>query len=214
MLFLSLVSLFSVVILAMMIPGPDFVIVLRSSLRYGRGSGFIVALGIASGNLTQIVLTVSLLNYLQEHFLFILDWISLFGGCYLLYIAYKCYRASQKSLNLNSYGEDEIKISRRYLYLSGLLCNLTNPKAIIFFLSILPIFILKCSSLFCHLAIILTVFLAAVFWFGLVSFVMGSKRVRKLFISYIDKLELIFTAVLLVFGIYLIYSGVLEIFKV
>ncbi|MFZ9035394.1 MAG: LysE family translocator [Francisellaceae bacterium] len=205
MLILSLLTLFVIQMLGVMLPGPDFFMVLRSSLKYGHKSGVIVALGIASGVLSYVLLTVLFLDYLNTTFMIIVHWIGFFGGCYLLYMAYKCATASAQPLDLEQ-TNNEIRLSKKHLYTTGLFCNLSNPKVIIFFLSFLPIFVMKSSKLWYLCAIVVIMFLSTFLWFTLVAFLMGSRRVRAIFMKYMAALERIFAVILVCFAAALFYA--------
>ncbi len=208
MLIAALLSLLLLQLLGLMLPGPDFFMVLRSSIRYGRNSAVLVALGIATGVLFYATLVVLLLDYLSDNFLIIVHWIALFGGCYLLYIAYNCFKASRGKHSLDTNASDVVKISKHHLWLTGLLCNLSNPKVIIFFVSLLPLFVLKSSALWYHLSILVVMFLSTLIWFSFVAYVMGSQRVRNVFVKHMAKLEIIFSFILTIFALLLIYSFV------
>lgn len=111
MLLLSLLSLFIFQILGVMLPGPDFFMVLRSSLKYGRNPALVVALGIACGVFIYASVVVLFLDYMSESFLSIVQWIGLFGGCYLLYIAYHCFKASGSPTSLDDKG-NSVQVSK------------------------------------------------------------------------------------------------------
>ena len=208
MLIAALLSLLLLQLLGLMLPGPDFFMVLRSSIRYGRNSAVLVALGIATGVLFYATLVVLLLDYLSDNFLIIVYWIALFGGCYLLYIAYNCFKASRGKHSLDANASEVVKISKHHLWLTGFLCNLSNPKVIIFFVSLLPLFVLKSSALWYHLSILVVMFLSTLIWFSFVAYVMGSQRVRNVFVKHMAKLEIVFSFILTIFALLLIYSFV------
>lgn len=206
MLLLSLLSLLAIQLLGVMLPGPDFFMVLRSSLKYGRKKASIVALGIATGVFIYAGIVVILLDYLSDTFLNLVHWISLFGGLYLLHIAYRCYQSSKGKHTLDEPSETTINIQRKNLYFNGLFCNLSNPKVIVFFLSILPIFILKSGSIFYHLAIIGIMGISTLIWFSFVAYVMGSNKVRNTFVRYMNILEILFSFILIMFACFLFYE--------
>ncbi|WP_395946086.1 LysE family translocator [Caedibacter taeniospiralis] len=208
MLIAALLSLLLLQMLGLMLPGPDFFMVLRASIRYGRNPAALVALGIASGVLVYATLVVLLLDYLSDNFLVVVHWIALFGGCYLLYIAYHCFRASKGKHSLEEAQGGEVKLSKRHLWSLGLFCNLSNPKVIVFFVSLLPLFVLKSSALWYHLTILAVMFLSTLIWFSFVAYVMGSGRVRAVFVKHMAKLEIVFAVILTVFALFLIYSFV------
>ncbi|MDA0911723.1 MAG: LysE family translocator [Proteobacteria bacterium] len=208
MLIAALLSLLLLQTFALVLPGPDFFTVLRASIRYGRNSGVLVALGISSGALTYVTLVVLLLDYLKDNFLMLVHWIGLFGGCYLLYIAYNCFKSSKGNHSLESNNSEVVKLSKGHLWLSGYLCNLSNPKAIVFFVSLLPLFVLKSSALWYHLSILIVMFFSTWIWFSFVAYVMGSQRVRNVFARQMAKLEIVFSVILTIFALLLIYSFV------
>jgi len=205
-----LISLFLLQLLGAMIPGPDFLFVLRTSLHYGHSKGFLVALGIALGAGVYSASVVLLLDFLRDNLLSIMRIITLCGALYLIYMAYGIFKSAYNSKK-NSYVEqDNIiqtkKTSSKSFFISGVLCNLSNPKAIIWFLSLLPIFILKSNLWLYHLAIVIIIFLTTLLWFSLMAFIMANPIVQKWFGQYLVKLECVFAVILLTFSSWLLYS--------
>lgn len=206
MLLAQLVTLFIIQLFAVMLPGPDFFMVLRTSLRAGRGLALIVAFGVSSGIFIYSSAVVIFLDYLSDSFLVITRYIGMLGGFYLLYMAYCCFKSKSEEFegkNLNI-----VRGKRIYLkyYLTGLICNLSNPKVIIVFLSVLPLFITKSTSISYHLAIIFILTFSTVIWFSIVASVMGYYKIRCLFIRHISKLENIFGLILIIFSGFLFYE--------
>ncbi|WP_162902298.1 LysE family translocator [Facilibium subflavum] len=189
-----------------MLPGPDFFMVLRFSLKLGRNAALVVSSGIASGVLIYSSLVVLFLGYLSDNFLSAIRWIGLFGGIYLLYIAYHCFKAAPSANTAIHNQTPKVEISRKHLYLTGLGCNLSNPKVIIFFASFLPLFVMKSSALWYHVSIIAIMFLSTLLWFSFVACVMGYHRIRSLFINHMNKLEKGFGVLLVLFACLLFYE--------
>tara|TARA_R110002126_G_scaffold291732_1_gene456197 strand:+ start:55620 stop:55961 length:342 start_codon:yes stop_codon:yes gene_type:complete len=81
-----LISVFAVFIPALMLPGPDFIAVVRTSMAYGTVAGLLTTLGVSMGlafyaTLSLLGLSAALIEY---HWL---AWmIRLCGGCYLVYL--------------------------------------------------------------------------------------------------------------------------------
>ena len=203
-----LLSLFFIQLLAVILPGPDFFLVVRSSMLYGRVSAYFVSLGISTGVLLYCFIVVFFLEYVQDNFTVFTNWISFFGGWYLFYVAYGCLRnyKIKKLVRENNHYVDGI--SYKKFYISGLLCNLLNPKCIIFLLSILPFFMAKLTGNFYNFVVIVIMFTTALSWFLLISFIMGRKAVREFYGRYIIILEIIFSFVITLFAISLIISSV------
>lgn len=112
-------------------PGPDILLVLRETLKGGFFAGFKTLCGIATG----WVIYISILYFGFAHLVsgdlaqFAL---SLAGGIYLLYLAFLLFRTKMNNIDFSPQdGADSAN-----LYLKGLIINLSNPKAILFFTAI------------------------------------------------------------------------------
>lgn len=123
------------VILAL-VPGPDNIFVLTQSALQGRIAGLIVTLGLCTGlivHTTAVALGVAVIFQASATAFTALK---LAGGAYLLYLAWQAFRAAGKNFPTNrSEG-----LSKKNLYLRGIIMNVTNPKVSIFFLAFLPQF--------------------------------------------------------------------------
>lgn len=114
-------------------PGPDMLLILKTTLRYGAWQGFRVLFGIASGWCVFLGLIYAGLSHWLSHPYAQLA-LSLIGGVYLLSMAY----------GMLSHGASELRLDSeqaRSGYLQGLIINLSNPKAILFFVFLVTPFI-------------------------------------------------------------------------
>ncbi len=119
------------------VPGPDNIFVMTQSALYGRMSGVIVTLGLASGlivHTTAAALGVAVIFQTSQTAFAILKYA---GAAYLVYLAYQAFTAFGSKLN----AEDAPRIPTRKLYLRGLIMNIANPKVTIFILAFLPQFV-------------------------------------------------------------------------
>lgn len=145
-------------------PGPDNLFVLAQSATYGARLGFCIILGLCTGIALQIcllVLGVSALIAASPTAFFVIQCL---GAAYLLYLAYKSFgvkagvvqmngdsRLSSRTcsgtgMTNNAESKDPVKSSdaidgvpsARKLYLRGVIMNMTNPKVILFILSLIP----------------------------------------------------------------------------
>lgn len=119
------------------VPGPDNIFVMTQSALYGRMSGLIVTLGLASGlivHTTAAALGVAVIFQTSQTAFAILKYA---GAAYLVYLAWQAFTASGSKLT----AEDAPRIPTRKLYLRGLIMNIANPKVTIFILAFLPQFV-------------------------------------------------------------------------
>lgn len=119
-----------------LVPGPDNIFVLTQSALQGRVAGIAVTLGLCTGLLvhtTAVALGIAVVFQTSETAFTALKSL---GAGYLLYLAWQAYRASAKPIRRNQTDG----LSRKSLYLRGIIMNVTNPKVSIFFLAFLPQF--------------------------------------------------------------------------
>ncbi len=117
-------------------PGPDNIFVLTQSIVNGRKAGFIIILGLCTGlivHTTIVALGVAVIFQTSALAFGILKYC---GAAYLLYLAWKAFRASAAPIELN----ERVRLTFPQLYRRGIIMNITNPKVSIFFMAFLPQF--------------------------------------------------------------------------
>lgn len=119
-------------------PGPGVMLSLNNALRLGwRGSLPGIA-GVAAGAAVVAGLSATSLGLLLAQSALAFTVIQLLGAAYLVWLGIKLWRAPAQDW------ADEVQtpvLSPRRRFLEGLMLQFTNPKAIVFFLSILPQFV-------------------------------------------------------------------------
>lgn len=124
-------------------PGPDILLTLRTALKHGFFASFRTLCGIATGWLIYLaVLYFGFAHILKGDLAQIA--LGIFGGIYLFYLAFLLFRTKQNDIDFSdSSHESNSRKSRTGGYLKGLIINLSNPKAIIFFSVIVAPFMEK-----------------------------------------------------------------------
>ena len=134
-------------------PGPNILSILETSMSIGRRSALALALGIVTGSMFWGILSVFGITLLLLQFPSALLVLQICGALYLIYLAYKSFRAAFYS-NL----ETTIANTRKTLiqrYLRGLLIQITNPKSAITWLTVYSIALTKTASLHIALSVVL-----------------------------------------------------------
>ena len=120
-------------------PGPDNLFVLAQSATYGARLGFCIILGLCTGiavHTCLLVAGVSALIAASPTAFFVIQCL---GAAYLLYLAYKSFGVKAGVVKMNGDSRSEPGMtSARSLYVRGIIMNLTNPKVILFVLSLIP----------------------------------------------------------------------------
>jgi threonine/homoserine/homoserine lactone efflux protein len=126
-----------VAVLACVIPGPDFAVIMRTSV-LRRRAGLAAMAGTQSGLCVHMLAATAGLSLILARSAIALTAIQLAGAAYLIYLGIRIL------INARGPGPDPARtgIARPGAsYRQGMLTNLTNPKAILFFASILPQFV-------------------------------------------------------------------------
>ena len=176
-------------------PGPDFALVTRQSLRYNRKVAIWTSLGIGAGILFHSLLAITglvLLITSNELFSIILK---IIGSLYLLYLGVNSILGSKEEGNIE---EENTNTDKFNGFLAGLITNITNVKAILFFVTVFSVVIDTGNNLYllfygAYMA------LATFIWFSIISFVFTSEGFKSRFSSFLGLFEKIigFTLILL-----------------
>lgn len=122
----------AVMTLAYIVPGPDFLVILRSAA-HGARRGLMAAVGAQTGLAVHMLLAAAGLSVILSRHPEVLDAIRVLGGLYLAHLGIGLIRSD---------GHDDSTAGRAGSpFIAGLLTNLLNPKAILFFASVLPQFV-------------------------------------------------------------------------
>jgi threonine/homoserine/homoserine lactone efflux protein len=126
---LELLLFAGIMAVAQFSPGPDMILLTRTSLRDGGRAGAIMACGIASGLAVHAAIALGGGGYIFTHDSPLLPYAKIAASAYLLYLAWKVFRCDLATTPENS-------PAVHHHYLRGLMCNLLNPKAALVLTSI------------------------------------------------------------------------------
>ncbi len=171
---MEVISLAIFGVLIVLSPGSDFVLVFKNSSMFGRKAGVITALGIGLGVCVHITYSVVGISHFISHNPTLFNLVKYAGAGYLIYLGISGLRS--RELRLNAQGETPQAQQRTFL-IQGFLCNLLNPKTMLFFLSIFSQLIESDNNAF---AISYGVYIAALhcLWFALLAYLLTSVKAR------------------------------------
>lgn len=119
-------------------PGPSNLAIMSIAANSGRKAALAFVTGVMSGSMFwATVATVGISAALMAYSQFLVA-IKIFGGLYLLWLAYKSGRMALSHSIAASSKTDRPATPRR-LYVRGLLLHLTNPKAVLVWVSIVAL---------------------------------------------------------------------------
>ena len=117
-------------------PGPDNIFVLTQSIINGRSAGIKITFGLCTGLLVHTTIVALGVSVIFQTSALAFNALKYCGVAYLLYLAWKAFKASSSRFELN----DGTTLTSWQLYRRGIIMNITNPKVSIFFMAFLPQF--------------------------------------------------------------------------
>jgi threonine/homoserine/homoserine lactone efflux protein len=133
----SMVSLFVALVILAVIPGPGVFTVVARSMASGFFHGLVTVFGIVFGDYIFIILSVYGLSALASTMGEIFTFIKYAGAAYLVWLGIKLLLTKYSSVEVKPI----IELSFFSNFIAGLATTLSNPKAILFYVSFFPAFI-------------------------------------------------------------------------
>jgi threonine/homoserine/homoserine lactone efflux protein len=139
----SLLAFVPLAALLTLTPGADTMLVAKNAVGRGPASGAASALGVCTGLFAHAAASVLGLSVILARSAELYHWVKLAGAAYLIYLgAAALWRCRQDLPPENGLRRTALRRAPwRTSYREGLLCNVLNPKAAVFYLSLLPQFI-------------------------------------------------------------------------
>lgn len=191
-------------------PGPDFFLLLRLAARSRRHALAAVA-GISTGILVWVTLTVLGTAALFTTNPELLGWVQLLGGSWLLYMGFSMTRSGwQQRVNkvtLSELPTDALLGSVGKNYRLGLMTNLANPKAILFFASIMSPFMPTNPTLLTSAEIIIALVACTFLGFAALVMVVSATVVRKRLVAAGPWIDIIAGLLFLAVGCWMVVQG-------
>ena len=167
-------------LLAVISPGPDFIMCVRNSLAYSRKTGIWTAVGFGAGIGVHIFYSLAGLAVVISKSIILFNFIKFLGAGYLVYIGLRSIFSKSSKLDLSEQPK-RFDISAVSAVKIGFLTNALNPKATLFFLSLFTFVISPNTPAPVLGAISLIMVLNTVLWFSIVSVFFTQNSIRSAF---------------------------------
>lgn len=185
----------SIQLAATMSPGPAFALSVKNALVFGRGVAMAGAVGLGFGVLVHVVLVLTGVSWLITQSDLAYNIIKYVGAAYLIYIggkslwsSLKAFRARKAAQSAGGTYEVDVSSARsekswRDALVQGFVTNVFNPKAIVFFASVLSQFIAPDTPVFMKLIYAATCVSTEILWFIVVGFVLTHPALQQRFLA-------------------------------
>ncbi len=125
---------YAILLLGSLSPGPAVALLLGVATQQGRGAALFTTAGIACGSATLNLLTIFGVGLLLSQTAWAMTALRIVGSAYLLYLAWGSFGKALNPPNIGTVTEAPAR--KLALFAKGYLMQVTNPKAVAFWLAI------------------------------------------------------------------------------
>jgi len=197
--------------LALLSPGPDFLLIVKTSIKNGGRKSTGIAAGISSANAIYIALCIIGIGHALAASLKIMIALKVMGGLFLIYLAAQALRAKKgdyKKLALADNPGALLNTSWGKEFLTGFMSGILNPKNLLFYLGLFSLVLTGDVGL--PFKIFLGVWMTAVvfLWDVAIIYFLSTSQVRRQFAGLAYYLDKATGAVLGIIGITIVKSAI------
>lgn len=188
-------------LLAVMSPGPDFIMTMRNSLLYSRRSGIYSSIGLGLGILVHVAYCLAGIAIIISQSIVVFTILKYLGAAYLIYIGIKSLRTKANGAELSAEQTEPKDMTKLQALRSGFITNATNPKATLFFLSLFTLVIEPATPFIIKAVMGIEMAIATALWFSLIALLVSHKAIRSRITRFQHYIERFMGAVLIAFGV-------------
>ena len=188
-------------LLAVMSPGPDFIMIMRNSLIYSRQSGIYSALGLGIGIIVHVSYSLAGIALIISQSVMLFTIIKFAGAAYLIYIGIQSLRSRRHKIEESESIHIKRDLTKWQAVRSGFITNATNPKATLFFLSLFTLVIEPSTPFGIKLVMGAEMVIVTSLWFALIATIVSHRAIRRRFVGIQHYIEKVMGGILIAFGL-------------
>lgn len=193
-------------LVALASPGPDFLFVSQTAISRSRRQAFFGVIGITLGITFWAALALLGLQLLLQRLAWLQQLIAVAGGLYLLWLGVQLLR-SALTRSAGSRGTASVREGSDLATLrAGLLTNLANPKAVVYFASVFSAFVGGRLGGVARWGLWALVGAESLLWFSLVATVFAMPPMRRAYLRLARAIDAMAGAVFVAFGLRLLLA--------
>jgi threonine efflux protein len=194
-------------LVALMSPGPDFFFVSQTAASRSRKEAMMGVLGITLGIVIWAGVALMGLHLLLAKMAWLHEIIMVGGGLYLLWMGWQLLRSARQRHKQPQSDAPVVELPKRGMsFLKGLLTNLSNPKAIIYFGSVFSLFVGNDVGAATRWGLFLLIIAETFAWFALVAAIFALPWMREKYQHMAKWVDGMAGVLFAGFGIHLIIS--------
>ncbi len=191
--------------LGVLSPGPNFFVVVRTSIAQGPQAGIATGLGVATGDGLYASAGMLGLSALLSATYWAFALVKIAGGLFLLYLGFRLF-FRRRALGVMSAEMQPREQTRGRLFALGLCTDLANPKTIVFFASIFALVIRSETTATTRALMVASIIGVSSLWRIGLAVVFSRARVRAMYLRSARVIDQICGIALGAFGARMITS--------
>lgn len=194
---------------AQLSPGPDVLLIAKSSATTTCKNTLKIILGISIGIVAWVCLTLLGFTVLIEQFPWIQALLMIVGGLFLAKMGWAMLKGGVRSLNHKTHldvDDLQVKQSPNY-FLMGLLTNLSNPKTLIYFSSVFSLALSSSAATYLKIQLAIIIPLQTFIVFTLFMLIMSMPKIKNLYQQSGAYIDIISGLLFLFFAIWLWFDS-------
>ena len=210
----SLISLALLYLAALIIPGPNLLLLTHTAASASRRAALGVALGITTGTFMWVAVAVFGVQKIFDAAPALQTALRVVGGLYLLYLAFSLFRSmwvdrkaalcasevATLSASAKTTGEAHDEAGQRSYFRKGLLTNLTNPKSLAFWTSVAVVSLDPNALLVTRVSAVMMVGMMGLVWHIGLAYLFSTPPAQRAYMRAKPVLSLITGVVMGAFG--------------
>lgn len=198
----NLLTIAAVHLLALASPGPDFLFVSQTAASRSRAQAMAGVCGIALGVAVWAALALLGLHLLMVRLGWLQRAIAVAGAIYLIWLGAQLLRSAWRRSG-SAVPARQAPDAWRSLR-AGLLTNLSNPKALVYFGSVFSVLVAPDAAAAARWTLFAVVVLETLAWFAFVALCFGLPAVRRTYLRMARTIDAVAGVVFVVFGLRLL----------
>lgn len=191
---------------AQLSPGPDVLLIAKSSASTSRANTLKIIFGISVGIVVWVVLTLLGFTVLIEQFPWIQQVLMLIGGLFLARMGWAMLNGGVKTLkketNLDDAQQHTAPDAKNH-FLLGLFTNLSNPKTLIYFSSVFSLALSSSASTHLKTQLAVIIPLQTFLVFALFMLIMSMPKIKAAYQRSGSYIDIISGGLFLIFALWL-----------
>lgn len=198
---LLLLSIAIIHLAIVIVPGPNFLIIVKNSLMYSRRTGIVTARGVAIGTIVYVIAGFLGFTALLSQSVVLFNLVKWIGTFYFIYVGIQLIRSAHQTQTDIQIVDTQNQFSEKQALRSGLLTMLSNVKSAFYFMFLFTTILPSDVPNAVKIAVIIIIPTISFLWYSILALTFSNQHIQ-LFYRKIERwMTYIFGGVWILLGL-------------